>query len=221
MQAEHVTYSEPGVMQEDGFLGGIFADVTVVKYKGWNCSLSGSYVAGSTVYDSDEVNTGIDIRSSNPGSIVDLRLEAACDMNSLPVVEHLFTGAGYRRLDDDVRGPAGYVGYRRVQHYLYIPAGLTATLLSHDNWQLTGTIEYDFFARGRNETLGAELSQDSGYGCRASLLFNRQVTFAIIDSFQVEPFMQYWNIGMSSLERNTYEPDNHSTIIGIRVSALF
>lgn len=221
LQAESVHYQEPGVMKEEGFLVGPFAEVTLAEYGRVDFRLFGSRVTGATDYESDEKGTGIDVHSRNPGRIADLRLEAACHVSQAPVVARLFTGTGYRRLDDDVRGPPGYVGYTRVQHYFYIPAGLTGVLLSHDRWRLAGTVEYDLFVAGRNETFGAHLRQDSGYGCRASLLFDWRTTAACITRAQVEPFMQYWDIDRSSLDRNTYEPDNHSTLFGLRIAILF
>lgn len=70
--------------------------------------------------------------------------------------------------------------------------------------------------------------KDMMYGVGASYTYRKDYMFKEVD-FLIEPFVRYWNIEQSETENITYsgalwgygwEPENNSTEIGIRLSAI-
>lgn len=219
VQVEHVAYEESGVMEEKGFLVGVFADIDIAEIKELELSLFAAYVFGTLDYDSAS-SSKLDLHATNPNTILDLRLEAAYSPD-MAAIMNLFVGMGYRRLTDDLDDIGDLKGYERVQHYIYIPLGIQFTLPAPEKWTVTGILEYDLFVKGYNESRQSSLEQNAGYGYRASVLCERAMASETISQIQIEPFMQYWDIEQSTLDRGFYEPENNSTMLGIRVALGF
>ena len=140
-----------------------------------------------------------------------------------------FLGLGYRYLSDDIKG---FGGYERRITYWYSPVGLkTCSPLSKD-WTWGIGLEYDIFwdgEAGSDSDLLSDLDQDSGYGVKFSVRFNRH--FKNDYSLFIEPHMAYWDIDES--EAGSFggqggtqgirirEPDNTTTSYGLRIGLAF
>ena len=150
-----------------------------------------------------------------------------------------YTGIGYRYLNDAGGGTVtttGAHGYDRESSYLYLPAGLEATMPLSEYWKLISTFEFDLLIKGKQEShlstafpLYADLSnnQNSGYGLRGSFQF--QKTGEKID-LSFEPFVRYWSIENSEVGTVNYagvaigyglEPKNDTVEAGAGLSVSF
>lgn len=142
-----------------------------------------------------------------------------------------YLGIGYRSLYSDLRGESstGAVGYRRYSRYLYLPIGLTARFGGENQWVVSPTIEYDYFIRGKQETMltdtgipglpDVENTQNKGVGYRASLRFeNGQFSFG--------PWIHVWRIENSDIVRispteGVLEPENVTKEAGVELNYRF
>ena len=96
------------------------------------------------------------------------------------------------------------------------------TLASNTTHTITARIEYDWLIEGRNRSAGTDMTQDSGYGCQASMTISRGKDFLCFRRLDFEPFFQYWNIGKSDNKTGFFfEPANSSTLLGIRLAGRF
>jgi hypothetical protein len=225
-EGEYIAYVEPGVMEETGFMAGIFGGFTLAR-EAWSGRLGASYVAGELDYrsDPDSAVGGRRIRLTTPGSILNLRGTGGWSFGSDRQRATLFAGLGYRFLVDDLPDYGGLQGYRREQTYTYVPLGLEWVWRPEGGRRVEAALEYDWFLGGENRSLSYTLSQDSGYGLRASVRY----VFAPLDldrlpdlSFSVEPFFQYWSVAESDWAPGpVYEPENSSTTFGLRAGVEF
>ncbi|NTW74358.1 MAG: hypothetical protein HGB29_05780 [Chlorobiaceae bacterium] len=245
----HITYQEPGIMEEDGQMRGLGASVS------WH----GAFPAGIDMiridalasfgavdYSSVEAGStdGIDYAMIETRALLgrELFIAGATDLS-------MFTGVGYRRLSDRSGGlitSGGYYGYDRVSNYFYLPLGLAVASKLGRGWSLDGVLEYDYLVRGiqksqitdaANEvySYSNDLSnaQESGYGLHVSARLRRRLGSS--GSVAIGPFLRYWNIGVSSLDdvvitnaltqsssrQSMVEPKNSTTEYGLMMSLLF
>lgn len=142
-----------------------------------------------------------------------------------------FFGIGYRYWNDFIKGRGGY---EREIEYWYSPIGVTTCSPLSENWTWGTSLEYDLFWEGTSgvdaETF-PDLHQDSGYGIRFSLQFNRQ--FSDRYALSLEPFITYWKIDKSDSETymalfsggtqvlTVHEPENTTTSYGLRIGLKF
>lgn len=233
-EASHITYEEPDIMEEKGImygLGGACAYHSNIMLKG---ELRGSF--GQVDYSSpisgtiDNINDYIIEARGLWG--YDFSLSEASTFTP-------YIGAGYRYLNDDTKGKTtstGALGYLRESNYFYSPIGIEAITKLENSWSLGLTVEYDYLWQGIQKShlsdvnLGfndLENKQEDGYGARASLKFKKQGKDS---DLVIEPFVRYWNIDQSKEAAVTYagviigtgyEPKNHSTEIGIKISTAF
>ena len=80
--------------------------------------------------------------------------------------------------------------------------------------RIATNFEYDLFLHGQNNTDGnfnknAVVNQGYGYGLRGSVMLEmKKVSFG--------PFIQYWNIVQSSLDKGLVEPNNNTFEAGVQ-----
>jgi hypothetical protein len=135
-----------------------------------------------------------------------------------------YAGYGYRRLVDYSGGElttTGHVGYDRVSQYHYVPIGLEALFRVTPSWAFKPTVEYDYFIAGKQDSYiygGIENDQESGYGLRASLM---AVTGVGSRTIELGPFVRYWNIDDSKVDRGFYEPANETLEVGGALKVRF
>jgi len=142
-----------------------------------------------------------------------------------------FLGIGYRYWNDYIKGTGG--SERQIE-YWYSPVGLNTYSPLSGNWTWGTSLEYDLFWEGSSgvEAEGfPDLHQDSGYGIRFSLQFNRHFSDRYV--LLLEPFITYWKIDKSDSETymvrfsggtqlaTVHEPKNTTTSYGLRIGLRF
>ena len=175
---------------------------------------------------------GTGVAKRQPNFIVETRYLLGLDFFASDSVGlSPFTGIGYRFLYNDLRGTtsAGAAGYRRYSHYLYLPLGLTARMVTANGWVVAPTLEYDYFIRGKQFShlsdtgipgfVDVENTQRDGHGYRASLHFEK-------GEFRFGPWFHIWRIADSDVVRFSptmagREPQNDTREIGIEFLARF
>jgi hypothetical protein len=162
-----------------------------------------------------------------------------------PFTTIIYSGAGYRYLNDNnsgrlsTVGNTNYYGYQRESNYYYLPIGLEFSSQINNRWSVAILGEYDWLAYGMqishlsdgNQFLStrnddAENKQDHGYGLRASLRLIRES--GIVDLI-FEPFIRYWNIEDSEIvsifvdgaTANALEPENNTIETGLKIGFQF
>ena len=233
-EISHITYEEPGVMEETGVMWGLLGSYTYRK--DLMLKVEGRLSYGEVDYDG-ELSDGTPYTISGiEDSMFEFRGLAGYDfpMSTATIVTP-YTGFGYRYLSDDPSfDPAGY---GRESNYYYSPIGIE-TLTELDNgWSVGVAIEYDYFWEGTQEShLGdflagldtLENTQEEGYGVRGSMKFQKKS--GDVD-YVIEPFIRYWDIEKSNVAVITYsgtpiglvgyEPANESTEFGVKFAARF
>jgi hypothetical protein len=220
-QVEYFNYREPDVMNEQGLLTGLFASYGTDISAQTDWRVQASYVIGNLSYHADHA-TELDLNGATPNRILDVRGEAGGRFFVKQTAFHLYAGAAGRLLVDDLPDFSGLKGYTREQTYVYLPAGVDVTLASTTTHTLTARVEYDWLIEGRNKSAGMDMTQDSGYGCQASLTLSREKYFLCFRRLDFEPFFQYWSIDKSDNKSGFFfEPANSSTLFGIRLAGCF
>lgn len=231
----HITYKEPGVMEE----------------KGWFYGIAGSYTLKVPVAQDVKVAVGpelkiakgrVDYDSPDSGKMngIDNVLFEARLLGGVefPVVkDHYlrpYIGFGYRSLVDDssyMTTDKGYWGYERWIRYYYIPVGVAYHTELGQGWKFKATAEYDWFIRGKVKSYLGYLpgyeditnTQKKGYGLRASVDVSKKFDFG---SISAKPYIKYWRIKDSEITYDSYgngwiEPKNRSTEIGVALTINF
>jgi len=229
-ETSHITYTEPGVMRQEGFMYGLRG---ALAYRNYNYMLSIEARASLGQVDYHSGDSG-DIKNIDD-SIWEVRGLAGYDLNmseTLAVTPYI--GIGYRHLDDNMGGrisSTGAYGYDREISYMYSPIGMDVTTALENGWNIKLRLEYDKFWDGSVEShLGSipgyydiENDQDKGYGVRSSIMFKKKGE--TID-FIIEPFFVYWNIKDSKLTKDPggttwIEPKNNSQEFGIHFTVEY
>ena len=191
----------------------------------------GRFAFGRVDYDGglQDLETG-EITPDTINGINDLVLEGrvllGADMLIQDILGTLYSGVGYRYLNDDPSFEP--YGYERESNYLYIPLGgeIFANLMS--DWYWGARIEFDYLAWGMQNSHLSDIDpafpdihnrQNSGYGYRASVRFEHKSKKAV---FAIEPFYRYWDIDDSEVEYGVWvEPDNSTKEIGVQLFWIF
>jgi len=233
VQLSHITYKEPGIMSERGFMYGVTGAYTKVGPKlMWK--VDGTLTTGEVDYvGSYSDGTPVTITGIKDTMFETRAVLGPTDFINLSSYYLPYIGLGYRYLFDGANKAPG--GYRRESNYVYIPLGLDGLLSTKGRWSVAFTLEYDLFVSGTQISYLSDVdpglndmenTQSSGYGYRGSIKF-------MLDGEQdliIEPFMNYWKIGQSNtttITRNGvpvgygYEPANNSTELGIRLKLMF
>nr|MBU1327908.1 autotransporter outer membrane beta-barrel domain-containing protein [Candidatus Omnitrophota bacterium] len=224
LETSYITYKEPGVMKEKGFMYGI---TCAMGYRNYNYMLGIEARAslGSVDYSSGSSGTLNNIDDN----MWEVRGLAGYDFyvsETLAITPYV--GIGFRHLNDNMGGRSsttGARGYDRNISYLYSPIGVDVTTTFENGWNVKLRLEYDKFWDGNVEShLGSipgyydiENDQDKGYGYRGSVMFKKKGETM---DFIIEPFFRYWNIKDSKYTTDPggttwLEPKNNSKEFGI------
>jgi hypothetical protein len=230
----HITYEEPGIMEEKGFMYGLNAAYTYHHAAMFKAEAGFSFgTVDYTSPDSGEINDIFDY-------MLEVRGLAGYDfVVSAATVITPYTGLGYRYLCDDSSGKVsnlGAAGYKREANYVYSPVGLAAYTVLNSAWALDALVEYDIFWKGLQKSylsdanLGysdIENDQNNGYGLRAALNFSHT---SVNTTYTFGPFVRYWDIDTSEVATSYrygsipylfVEPANTSTEYGFNFAILF
>lgn len=231
-QLSQITYKEPGIMKESGFMYGLF--VSYSNRKEFTAKFDGLMAFGQMKY----VGSLSDGTSLTVSGIKDTMIElravfgpAEPMSDTLAVIPYI--GFGFRYLYDGLNNSPS--GYGRESNYLYLPIGIESPSPTRTGWTVGFTLEFDLFLQGMQVSHlsdadpgynDIENEQSNGYGLRGSVRFIKAGRNDII----IEPFVRYWKIGESEKEILTYygspigmvwEPANNSTEIGVRCTLRF
>ena len=245
----HITYNEPGYMEDTGFMYGVAASCTwygehfgpIQMIKG-----EGQMTWGQMDYTSNATGS----IHGTPDAMFETRVLLGTHLSSEgTTVITPYAGLGYRRLTDKSEGmisTLGAYGYDRESNYYYSPIGIEISSDLERGWSIGAQLEYDYFINGTQITSipqdmrnnGSTLSnnftndQNEGYGLRASIKIIKKIGNAYRLLF--EPFCRYWNIKESKPDSiivtdaahvqktvTVVEPANNSTEYGIKVGLEF
>jgi len=230
--AYYSQYKEPGFMKNTGYFYGVQAAYTYREWVPmfptdeaelkWMYRVEGRYDWGVVDYDGAIVNLETDESipysfDNKHDSAGEFRLLFGPDFPKATVVDTIYSGLGYRFLDDSESGDP--FGYDRQSHYVYLPIGFKTVRNLAGNWLISANAEFDLLLMGRQSS---DLSgfgfgtihnkQNSGYGVRGSLGFEYTAKeIAVI----IQPFIRYWNISQSEINNGWIEPKNNTTEIGL------
>ncbi len=250
-EAFYFRYEEPDVMKDIGLMRGVYGfyayrpnQGNFLYTKAINlCRLEGRYAWGQIDYEADN------------GAAIDDVDDWATELRGILGKEYIdpsshtgimiFSGFGYRYLNDDTSsktstvGSTMYYGYQRESNYYYLPLGFEVSNQPHNGWSFMVRGEYDWFIYGlqkshlsdgnpfistKNDDI--ENSQRKGFGLRGSL----QIRKALIHANLIfEPFVRYWNIEDSKTVRafvdgaygNYIEPHNNTIEAGFKLGVQF
>lgn len=244
-EVSYFNYEEPGVMEEDGMMYGVYGSYDILLEdlipesrlgEGSTLGFDALFKYGQVDYESPTSGTLDDIDdfmfeiSGNWGYQF-----AVGDTTKLTP----YIGLGYRYLNDDSSGKRtsiGHYGYERESNYFYLPIGVKTLTDLTDQWSIGLNAEFDVFLSGKQkshlEDVASSLStlendQDKGYGVRGSLQLVRQSDRV---DLSIEPFVRYWDIDESSVATINcggtpcalgYEPKNESLDVGVRLGVQF
>jgi hypothetical protein len=232
LQLSQITYKEPGIMKETGFMYGLF--LSYDHRKEIMAKFDGLLTFGQIKYEGATWNGEPLTISGIKDTMIELRAvlgPAEPFSDTLAVIPYI--GVGYRYLYDGANNTPG--GYRRESNYFYLPIGIESPFPTGTGWTVGFSLEYDLFLQGKQVSYvsdadpgfnDVENKQSSGYGLRGSLRFIKSGRNSII----LEPFVKYWNISESSVSLLTLygspymyvvEPANNSTEIGLRCTVRF
>jgi hypothetical protein len=233
-EISHITYKEPGVMQQEGTMYGI--------------TFSYAYRHNVMVRAEGRIGRGqVDYESYNTGTLQNIddyvgEIRASVGYNfpvSRTTTVTPYIGIGYRLLVNDMAGmisSTGHSGYRRESRYQYSPIGVETITSLGNGWSLGATTEYKHFWKGEQTSYLSGVDplfndlvnkQRHGYGIRGSVKLQKKTEML---DFAIEPFVRYWHIQRSENADLTYsgdiisygyEPRNHSTEFGVRLAVMF
>ena len=230
----HITYKEPGVMEEKGWMYGLAG---VFDYhNNFMIRLEGYMSCGEVDYDG-AYGDGTPLKINGiPDYMWEGRVLGGWDF-ALGARGKItpYLGYGYRYLNDNAHeeNPAGY---ERESNYYYSPIGIMADLTLDQGWAVGMVLEYDLFYCGLQKSHLSDTSslyndienkQRHGYGLRGSFKVSKEWRKVAV---QFEPFIRYWKIQESDSDEMTiwgipvgeaYEPKNNSTEIGAALKIRF
>ncbi len=232
----YIDYEEDGYMEEDGWMYGIVGDYIYHGNNKLMFETSLSIVFGEMDYDG-QTQSGTPIKADTDDWIFEWRGLIGKDyrLKGSSIITP-FMGIGYRYWNDDIDAPGGYE--REIQ-YWYLPIGVKTISTLIGKWTWGMSIEYDLFLSGEVKSHASDIhpafndpenDQDfgDGYGVRLALQFNRKLSDHY--GFSIEPYIRYWDIDESDTSTLTaygipiasiVEPDNETTVYGLRLNITF
>jgi hypothetical protein len=225
-------YKESGLMEEEGIFYGMHFGCTSRDWVSTSSSNGGSVFKAEGRFAFGRVDYDGALMDGTPAKLNGIndfvfegRLLLGADMLFSDILGTLYSGVGYRYLNDDPSfDPAGY---ERESNYLYIPLGYEIYANLKADWYWGAGIELDYLAWGMQRTHLSDIDpiypdvdnrQNSGYGYRASVRFEHKSKKAV---FAIEPFYRYWDIDDSEVEPAGYEPANETKEIGVQLFWIF
>lgn len=249
----YAKYVEPDVMEQRGVLWGASGSYTYRPNKtdllylhSLNMyQMEGMVAAGKFNYEAEAASqAGLQIKDKDD-FMFELRGILGREYVDGKKIIGLYSGVGYRYLNDDddgelhIVGSSGFYGYERESNYIYIPIGASLSVPIDRKNSFTIKGEYDAFIFGwqvshlsdgnpylslPNEDVTND--QKRGFGLRGSIQFLHN---AERWRFSVEPFFRFWNIEDSEVVRafvdggfsNVLEPENKTFESGVRLGVEF
>ncbi len=230
----HFKYEEPGLMEDTGIFYGAVLNYT---YRGWVSDSAGNtasdekgmiraegrFACAQVDYDGS-LTDGTPYKINDIDDyVVEARLLFGADTLDKDWLATLYTGVGYRYLNDDTSFDP--FGYERESNYLYLPLGYQVGCSLRDGWSWGGTAELDILLLGNQRShlsdvgsFDVDNSQKKGLGYRASIRLQQKDKNGI---FIIEPFIRYWDIGKSEVSSLGWEPANETTEYGIQLIWMF
>jgi len=232
----HINYEEDTInISIDGPMYGLLGDYTLHAENRVMFNVSLEFLFGELDYEG-ATWAGAPLTADTDDWIVELRSLLGYDFNLRG--QHIvtpFIGIGYRYWNDDIGGTGGY---EREIEYWYSPIGIKTVSPLSDKWTWGASVEYDHLWDGNttshlSDVLAGfndpDVNQEDGYGVRISLQFRRELTRN--RGLIVEPYLRYWEIDRSDNATLTFggaptgfvvfEPENDTTIYGLRLSYKF
>lgn len=224
LEGFHYSYTEPKLMNMQGLFGGIHGGIRFITPKRFTWSLDGRFAYGKTNYRS----RGTGRMKGEPNFLAEGRGLFGKEFgNPHRWVFEPFMGIGYRYKADTSEGrksTTGHWGYDRTSHYLYVPMGLCMNKQLNNAWDLSLKGEFDLFVFGKMYSeseivnMNHEFDQTRGYGLRGEVLVGYQFGKGKIC---FGPFMNWWEVDHSTVDRGYVEPHNHTLETGIKLSYKF
>lgn len=231
-EISHITYKEPDVMEEKGFMYGIAG--SYAYHNNLMLKVEGRFSFGQVDYKNSGTMDDID------DYMFEFRWLGGYDflVSEMTIITP-YIGLGYRYLNDDMSGmtsSTGALGYERESNYYYSPIGIETITELENGWSIGITLEYDYLWKGIQKSHFSDIyvgvsnienDQNDGYGLRGSVKFQKKGERV---DYVIEPFIRYWDIKKSDNADITYygtyvgygyEPKNNSTEIGVKLSAKF
>lgn len=231
LQTYHSEYTEPGIMNNEGYFYGISYSL-IYEDAGILFGLEGLFAYGEVDYTSTSTGSAEGFEDICADNRIILGV-SIYDDKKIQIIP--FAGVAYRFLQDDskyIRSTTNHLGYFRESNYFYSPVGIKIKMQYAKGWSLTPEFEYDFFWHGEQESETGYLAanrdnivndQEEGYGYRLSLTLAKKTVQAGY-SFQV--FYRYWDIEDSKITLDSFgapwiEPENDTVEYGVNFSILF
>jgi hypothetical protein len=237
LDARYFDYEEPGLMEESGWMYGIFGSYIYHGNNKLMFETSLSYVFGELDYDGQFLD-GTPRTSDTDDWLFEWRALIGPDykLKDSSIVTP-FLGIGYRFWNDEIKGSGGYE--REIQ-YWYLPIGVKTISPIDVNWTWGLSVEYDLFLGGKVKSHASDLlpglndpendqNFGDGYGIKFSLQFNTKLSNNY--GISIEPYITYWDIDESDPSWLTLygqptgiyvvEPENETTEYGLRLKITF
>ena len=217
----YYAYKEPSLMALKGALAGIDYTATVPFSRGFFFKGDVRFAFGRHKYSSQSTGT----HNNNPTYYYEMRPLFGKDFILSNQSISPFTGLGCRFLHHDgygARSSTGHYGYHRTNTMIYIPVGLTHSFAFDEFSKIQTTIEYDQMIYGRqysgidvdNSGKGISHKQKKGFGARFSTEYYQ-------NKWSIGPYITYWNIAESDVQKGYIEPKNNTIEAGLKVAYTF
>jgi hypothetical protein len=233
----HFVYKEKSIaVKTQGTFIGLRGSYTYHTDTHWMFRAEGAAAWGDTDYSSGSTGSIDNIQDGEYEARFLAGYDFIDDYNRMYTV---YSGFGWRRLDDDGGGTistTGAHGYDRQANYYYLPLGIEGAETFENGWTIGGTFEGDFIISGTQKSdLSTAFStysdvsndQNEGWGLRGSLKFLKNTPNY---DFLIEPFFRLWRVDTSETSTVTVsgvaagygiEPKNETTEYGLNLSLLW
>jgi len=238
VSASFYKYQEPDFgVREQGVRG-------AVDYSGTYHFKNNAFVRAELKYSNGPVHySSASGSQTDPNFYYEARALIGYDMNRGNFDLSMFTGFGYRYLEDNLTGisQTGAIGYNRQSQYFYVPVGIIHRMhLTSPSDRLTSTFEFDYLVYGHQKSTLSDLvghdgvtqsddannSQRSGYALRVSSMYETR-------HWSIGPYFTYWSVHQSDIAtlnvvedgfhftEQAVEPRNNTIEAGVRAALRF
>jgi len=215
-------YHESHFMRLDGGQFGFYVSGMYTGFDPVFPELYFSFVGGDIEYDGGYQSGGT-LTGDVGNFILNLRPLLGIDVAEFlklsdPTIKP-YSGLCYRYCFNNLED-LGTGGYKRHQHYLYLPLGLELALplKMAPGVTLGAKTEFDILILGKNKSGDHNFTQKSGWGLRfaPNLRFDVSEQFALVG----EVYYQYWKISESDTVDGYREPENSTREYGLKAGVI-
>lgn len=193
----HVSYDEPGVMNETGWFHGAALSYENRLDRIW-FGLEGELFGGDLDYDG-KYSDGTPVKGDTDDYLFQARGLLGYDLIQGEWYLTPFAGIAYRYWNDKLQLVGGY---EREINYLYMPFGFKLTSQTQ-SFRFGLNAEYDLFLAGLVKSHLSDAGEKysdaenkqrfgTGHGCRLSLFLEYDLSDTVV--LGVEPFFRYWKV---------------------------